>query len=639
MDAVERTALERWVTHRDPEAFRDIVLCHSGMVHATCWRVLGNAADAEDATQESFEALARTKAPPQGHLGPWLHRVATRIALNKRRGDVRRAQREKRFAAESQQETEVAWDDVYGLVDEAIAGLPDQLRMPLVAHFLENRSHAAIAEATGVPRRTVSHRIRQGIERIGKALRKRGVHIAPQALGGLLATHLILARPCSAAMLQNLGKLALAQAADSAVTQAALLGGSLLMKKLAIGAAALILLAVIVWPLTQSEPSDTPTDKAQESSSQADRTRVAETDFAPHAAAVGERQDAGQASGEGHSAVAPPPPGTREPGGASSEVAYGAESLSSASADDNEDADEQEGSGEYGELSGTILFDGYPAAEASVCVTQYTPSGDMFEEWVVTDEEGRYSLREQKPGSRSVHFTTLTPRGHKMRKVPVIIETGQVTEADVEFMALGTARIEGRVIDAAGTGLAADVEAHFLEDIYYTKTASDGSYSFEDLPAGPVTLTTFLTSEAAPIGSKRMTNLVLEEGQDVYQDILFGATSIACSVSNIPKTSVAAFVGALPGEVDIPEPSVEAIIEITRLRVASSPVAPDGTAVLTELAPGTYTILAVAFPSDPTAAVSLDDEGREAFAQGAYFAWTYVTIEQAGEALSVALSF
>jgi hypothetical protein len=49
MSEVEQALLGRYVAERDPDAFQSLVEQHAGMVFATCRRVLGNAADAEDA--------------------------------------------------------------------------------------------------------------------------------------------------------------------------------------------------------------------------------------------------------------------------------------------------------------------------------------------------------------------------------------------------------------------------------------------------------------------------------------------------------------------------------------------------------------------------------------------------------------
>jgi len=51
--------LRYFVERQDGDAFCKIVQRHAAMVHAVCRRILGNAADAEDAAQAVFLILAK----------------------------------------------------------------------------------------------------------------------------------------------------------------------------------------------------------------------------------------------------------------------------------------------------------------------------------------------------------------------------------------------------------------------------------------------------------------------------------------------------------------------------------------------------------------------------------------------------
>jgi DNA-directed RNA polymerase specialized sigma24 family protein len=70
--------LARWCARGDPGALEQLVRRHGGMVLGVCRRVLGNAADADDAFQATFLIFiqkARTLARPEQVAG-WLHAVA-----------------------------------------------------------------------------------------------------------------------------------------------------------------------------------------------------------------------------------------------------------------------------------------------------------------------------------------------------------------------------------------------------------------------------------------------------------------------------------------------------------------------------------------------------------------------------------
>ncbi|MBI5091300.1 MAG: sigma-70 family RNA polymerase sigma factor [Candidatus Hydrogenedentes bacterium] len=265
MPAADTELLTQWIDRRDPDAFRVLVSRYASMVYATCRRVVGNATEAEDIAQECFETLARMPKGPQGHFGAWLHTVATNRALNRLKTERRRTERETRFATENAEPVEVNWDDVYRYVDEAIAALPEKLRAPLVAYYLEGQSHADIAAAIAVPRRTVTHRIDRGVDLIRGNLKSRGVPIATVSLAAMLGSNMAEAAP--AALTATLGRIALAGVRPLETGTAATLakplipgwlitGGTLAMpQKVGVGVVAALVALLLVWFWPRNENS------------------------------------------------------------------------------------------------------------------------------------------------------------------------------------------------------------------------------------------------------------------------------------------------------------------------------------------------------------------------------------------------
>jgi len=274
MSPADLVLLQRWTERRDAEAFAEIVAQHAAMVYATCKRVLGNAADAEEVAQDCFLRLARADSPVQTSLAGWLHTLATHRSLDRIRSDARRRAREERYVTEAPEEVLPEWDDVRPLVDEAIAALPEELRYPIVAHFLEGETHAAIASTLGISQSGTTRRIQRGIGRIRKSLAQRGVPVALTALTASLAAHAAEAAPAS--LVRELGKIALAGKratplasaphALAAANGAKTIGGLLVMKKVAVTAAVLValLLAVFLYAGTEQTEKSGPSSVSGE---------------------------------------------------------------------------------------------------------------------------------------------------------------------------------------------------------------------------------------------------------------------------------------------------------------------------------------------------------------------------------------
>jgi len=206
--------LARYVKTREAEAFAEVVARHRDMVYGICHRLLGNRPDAEDTAQECFLQLARNGSTVKTSVAGWLHRVAVRRSLTLRRKDQarRRAEREAGSMAPDRA-AEPTWEDIKAEVDRAIDRLPDELREPLVLHFLQGKPQTAVAEELGVSQPAVSMRIKKAVERLRRHLGPAGSALSVAGLVALLETHSAEAAP--ATLIANLGRLALAGVAPS----------------------------------------------------------------------------------------------------------------------------------------------------------------------------------------------------------------------------------------------------------------------------------------------------------------------------------------------------------------------------------------------------------------------------------------
>jgi RNA polymerase sigma factor (sigma-70 family) len=163
--------LQRFLAHRDEEAFAALVQRHGPMVLGVCRRILDNTADAEDAFQATFVVLVR-KAASLVHravLGDWLHGVARHTALKARTEMVRRRTRE-RIVARSEVPRQPPRNDWLPLLDQEINRLPEKYRLPVVLCDLESHTRTEAAARLGWPEGTVAARLARGRALLGKRL-------------------------------------------------------------------------------------------------------------------------------------------------------------------------------------------------------------------------------------------------------------------------------------------------------------------------------------------------------------------------------------------------------------------------------------------------------------------------------------
>ena len=153
----ERALVER-CRQGDLAAFEELYRAHAGRLYSVAFRLVGNAADAEDLLQEIFLAAHRKLDSFRGEsaLGTWLYRLATNLCLAHLRSRTGR----------SNQVTDPL-DDEVGVFDagagdlaertvtkmdleRALARLPEGCRAAFVLHDVEGLEHREVAEVLGI---------------------------------------------------------------------------------------------------------------------------------------------------------------------------------------------------------------------------------------------------------------------------------------------------------------------------------------------------------------------------------------------------------------------------------------------------------------------------------------------------------
>lgn len=169
----------------DKRSFDLLVLKYQHKVLALVRRFVRDPVEAEDIAQEAFIKAYRALASFRGESAfyTWLYRIAVNAAKNaldsrKRRpgSDVDIDEIEE-FAfsdslrVEENPESLLASEDLQRVVQETLAGLPEELRQALVLREFEGMSYEEIAAAMSCPIGTVRSRIFRAREAIDHSIR------------------------------------------------------------------------------------------------------------------------------------------------------------------------------------------------------------------------------------------------------------------------------------------------------------------------------------------------------------------------------------------------------------------------------------------------------------------------------------
>jgi RNA polymerase sigma factor (sigma-70 family) len=175
-------------------AFAALVERHGPMVLRVCRHAFDDQNDAEDAFQATFLILVKQARSlwVRDSLGPWLHRVAHRVATRARLSATRRREHERRAAAA--RPTSGAergdWEELLTLLHEEIERLPERYRAPVVLCDLQGLTHERAARHLGWPVGTVKSRLARARELLRGRLSRRGMGLP----AGLLISEKALAQ-------------------------------------------------------------------------------------------------------------------------------------------------------------------------------------------------------------------------------------------------------------------------------------------------------------------------------------------------------------------------------------------------------------------------------------------------------------
>jgi RNA polymerase sigma factor (sigma-70 family) len=478
MSSTDTGLLKQWQARRDADAFAELVHRYSTVVFATCKRMLGDSAQAEDAAQECFIELMQSGATIRVSIGAWLHTIAVRRCIDRIKGDVRRRKRESVFTDNQAQATDTPnaaeVTELLGHVDEAIEELPDRLRAAIIGRFLEGQAHTVLARDLGVGESAIRYRVDQGIGRIRKSLKRKGIVIGTGAFAAALGTSAEAAPP---ALLARLGKLAMSGTLPAA-------GGALITAALAAKVALVAFLVAAagtgLWAVQRTWHSE---EASQNTTAQANSHNPLDSSTSDMGSTGGSTPSSTSGPATGGAAVL----AQKDAGGA--EKALSPDDVS---------------------ISGRIYDKATGTGIAGIRVGVFPEGGGRYlGHSEPTKADGRYQLpRIEEDGTYSVSLRSI-PAYPDPRRVAVTLKDGQPA-TDVDFALTKGLMVTGQVVDARGLGVASaevGTTSQTVVNPIRTKTDTLGTFTlclpkptdslmvqarnseFESLPQPDMTLT------------------------------------------------------------------------------------------------------------------------------------------------------
>lgn len=208
-ESLDDSALARLIAARDEQAVRLLTTRNNQRLFRAAWSILKDRSEAEDVVQAAYlRAFAAIDTfEGRSSLSTWLTRIAINEALGRlRAAKRRRAQldsasvavlddyREKLMRGSidgTAPDAELARAQLRGLIEQAVAGLPDDFRLVFVLREVEGLNVEETAEALGIVPATVKTRHLRARRRLQESL-------APEVKGVLSGAFPFAGADCAA---------------------------------------------------------------------------------------------------------------------------------------------------------------------------------------------------------------------------------------------------------------------------------------------------------------------------------------------------------------------------------------------------------------------------------------------------------
>jgi RNA polymerase sigma-70 factor (ECF subfamily) len=167
----------------DQHAFADLVDAYNAPVYNLCYRMLGNAAEAEDAAQETFVRVYThlIAYDPQQKLSSWILAVASHYCIDRLRRrrinwlSLDSVLQTRQLASDtSRAEDTIMEHESCDEVRDLLQSLPADYRLVIVLRYWQDLSYAEIARTVGSTESAIKSRLHRARRLLAQRLMAQG---------------------------------------------------------------------------------------------------------------------------------------------------------------------------------------------------------------------------------------------------------------------------------------------------------------------------------------------------------------------------------------------------------------------------------------------------------------------------------
>lgn len=140
----------------------DLYRTYGSLVKRRAQGILRDEQEALDVMQEVFVRVVKNIEAFRKDASPatWLYRITTNLCLNRIRDGKRRQDKHEHFGLEAPTKVGAGHTERLAII-RMLERVPPKLAQPALYYFLDGLSHREVAELLGLPRRTVTNRIKK----------------------------------------------------------------------------------------------------------------------------------------------------------------------------------------------------------------------------------------------------------------------------------------------------------------------------------------------------------------------------------------------------------------------------------------------------------------------------------------------